>query len=107
MDNFKFVSDIPEKYTGVCYIECSKQTRWYKDGKFHREEGPAIVGDNKIEQWFINDLRHRLGGFAVVYHHFNNLNNIYYIHGDYVAHEDYWKDPLVIKHKLNKILDIK
>lgn len=36
---------------------------WYKEGKLHREDGPAYIdGENQI--WFINGVEHRLDGPA-------------------------------------------
>jgi hypothetical protein len=28
---------------------------WYKDGKRHREDGPAIIRPNGYQSWYIND----------------------------------------------------
>lgn len=40
---------------------------WYKDGKHHREDGPAVVHPDGSSWWFINGKRHREDGPAVVY----------------------------------------
>ena len=39
---------------------------WYKNGKLHREDGPALVRDFSKE-WFINGQRHREDGPAIEY----------------------------------------
>lgn len=40
---------------------------WYKDGRRHREDGPALVTDN-CEKWYFNGLLHRDGGPAIFYY---------------------------------------
>jgi hypothetical protein len=41
--------------------------RWYKNGKYHREDGPAIEYENGVKYWFINDFLHREDGPAIEY----------------------------------------
>ena len=48
---------------------------WRLGDKYHREDGPAIIGDNH-QAWFLNGKRHREDGPAI-------------IKGDYV---EYWID---------------
>ena len=38
---------------------------WYKNGLYHREDGPAIEWNNGDKVWFKNGLRHREDGPAV------------------------------------------
>jgi len=40
---------------------------WYKDGKLHREDGPAIEYSNGSKHWHQNGKRHREDGPAVEY----------------------------------------
>ena len=40
---------------------------WYKDGKRHRLDGPAVERANGDKVWYINGKRHRLDGPAVEY----------------------------------------
>jgi hypothetical protein len=40
---------------------------WYTNGKYHREDGPAVTYPNGDEEWFINGERHREDGPAVTY----------------------------------------
>ncbi len=65
----------------VCYIKNGKKHRedgpaiewfngnkeWYRNGEFHREDGPAVenVGGSKF--WYMNDKLHRDGGPAMEY----------------------------------------
>jgi hypothetical protein len=71
------------------YGDGRKTTEYFKDGKKHRENGPAIIhydanGIVRIEEYFINDKRHRENGPAVI--HYNEDGNIkyksYYLNGD-------------------------
>ncbi len=42
-------------------------TEWYFNGKYHRENGPAIEWTNGTKEWFINGKRHREDGPAIEY----------------------------------------
>lgn len=44
-------------------------TRWYLNGKRHREDGPAVEYTNGDKYWFLNDELHREDGPAVEYSH--------------------------------------
>jgi hypothetical protein len=55
---------------------------YYKHGKIHNENGPAIITDCSISYW-IDDMLHRIGGPAVIakyhtirYYEFNKLHRI-------------------------------
>ena len=39
---------------------------WYKDGKRHRENGPAIIRFDRSEEWYQNDVLHREDGPAII-----------------------------------------
>lgn len=32
----------------------STQRRWYSNGLLHRDDGPAVVGDDGLREWWIN-----------------------------------------------------
>ena len=38
---------------------------WYKNGKYHREDGPAVKYADGSKEWWLNDNLHRDGGPAV------------------------------------------
>jgi hypothetical protein len=46
--------------------ECGNKF-WFKDYKFHREDGPAIEYGDGTKAWFLNDKRHREDGPAIEY----------------------------------------
>jgi hypothetical protein len=41
------------------------QIEYWRDGKRHREDGPAMISPNGFRQWFFNDEFHRLNGPAI------------------------------------------
>ena len=40
---------------------------WYRNGKRHREDGPAIECANGTKEWYLNGKRHREDGPAIEY----------------------------------------
>jgi len=57
---------VNKKYTGPVK-DTFGTVHHLKDGKHHREDGPAMIFANGDEEWFINGLLHREGGPAVNY----------------------------------------
>jgi hypothetical protein len=49
------------------HVSLSGTERWYRDGRLHREDGPAVTYYDGTECWFINGLRHRADGPAIIY----------------------------------------
>jgi hypothetical protein len=47
------------------YIYSDGDKFWYKDGKFHREDGPAVEYIDGTKYWFINGQYHREDGPAI------------------------------------------
>ena len=39
--------------------------RWYKDGKYHREDGPAIIEKDGSKAWYLNGNLNREDGPAI------------------------------------------
>ena len=55
-------------------------TYYYKDGKLHREDGPAEVISNAMELkkcWFLNGMLHRLDGPAATRNTGDSVHNNY------------------------------
>ena len=55
---------IHSSFTG-CLIDKDRHKAWYKNGKFHRENGPAIEYSNGNKYWYLNgtlltEQQHRL-----------------------------------------------
>lgn len=49
-------------------VEASNGTKqWIVEGNYHREDGPAIEYANGDAEWFKNGLRHRIGGPSMIH----------------------------------------
>jgi hypothetical protein len=60
--------EIPDDFTGIA--EYSYGTKeWYKEGKLHREGGPAVENRNEFNSWFKEGKLHREDGPAIEYSH--------------------------------------
>jgi len=49
----------------ACTIHSSGIKEWYLNGKYHREDGPAIEHPNGKKEWLLNGMYHREDGPAV------------------------------------------
>jgi hypothetical protein len=49
------------------YIDNDGTKVWYKNGKLHREDGPAIEWAHGTKEWYLNGKLHREDGPAVEY----------------------------------------
>ena len=47
--------------------EDTTRTRWYENGKLHREDGPAVEWSDGGKEWYFEGNRHRTDGPAVEY----------------------------------------
>ena len=65
MKTFKHYSYIPKDFTGICKILDDKSICYCKNGKIHREDGPAIIYRNGATYWYLNGLQHRESGPAI------------------------------------------
>jgi hypothetical protein len=59
-----------------------------KEGKSHRENGPAIIDWDGSEQWYLNNKMHRIGGPA--YTNYNGNRDLY----EY----EYWENGVKLPH---------
>ncbi len=49
----KYGNEISSNYTGI--VEYEDQTKtWLKNGKLHREDGPAIIWYTGFKDWFLD-----------------------------------------------------
>ena len=58
-------SDIPDNYTGKVILSNGDKV-WFKNGKCHREDGPAFIYFDGSKYWFKNGKYHREDGPAVI-----------------------------------------
>jgi len=59
---------------------------WYLNGKYHREDGPALEWANGDKEWFLNGKLHREDGPAVEY---ANGSKSWYLSGERVTEEEH------------------
>ena len=50
-----------------CLIGTDGTKCWYKDGKLHREDGPAVKWTNGSKFWYKDGKLHREDGPAIEY----------------------------------------
>ena len=60
------------------HIDKDGTKRWYLNGNFHREDGPAVEHADGTKSWYLNGKRHREDGPAVETH---NGVKYWYKHG--------------------------
>jgi len=70
------------------YIDGEGNECWYRDGKYHREDGPAMIFKDGSKHWYKNNLRHREDGPAIIY---PDDTEYYYLEGNRIAKVDYLK----------------
>ena len=61
-DTFEFDSKLFSKDFGEMFKHEIKI--WKKNGKFHREDGPAVIDSNGTKEWHLKGERHREDGPA-------------------------------------------
>jgi hypothetical protein len=89
---------VPRNYTGC--VEYNNGTKaWYKEGKLHREAGPAVEYADGIKFWYCEGKCHRLDGPAI--EHANGTNS-WFIEGNSYSEEE-WKKKV----EESKILKLK
>ena len=76
------------KYRQGKYIDPKGVERWFKDGKLHREDGPAVIESDGSEYWHKDGKFHREDGPAVIA---NNGIKDYYLNDNLIKEEDYLK----------------
>ena len=86
--------DVPKTFSGCCFLLKVKQKRWYKNGKIHREDGPAIIHSDGSEEWCYEGKKHRIGGKAWAEN--------YFIHGRLFMKKEYEAHPLMIAYNIQK-----
>lgn len=47
--------EIPENFTGIAELP-SGTKEWYKDGKRHREDGPAVEWESGYKEWYLQGI---------------------------------------------------
>jgi hypothetical protein len=59
----RYNSEIPKRFTGI--VEYGNGAKvWYRNGKYHREDGPAVEDAYGSKYWWLNGQYHREDGPA-------------------------------------------
>ena len=56
---------LKESKKPTCKTDSNGDKHWILNGKFHREDGPAIIYSNGDKYWWLNGKLHRKDGPAV------------------------------------------
>ena len=67
---------------------------WYLNGKLHREDGPAVKNKNSDKFWFLNGRLHREDGPAVEY---ADGSKHWYLNGNFYSEEEFNKKMNPVK----------
>lgn len=100
------IEGLPNDFTG-CYRNEEGTLVHVKDGKYHNDDGPAMVFLDGTKKWGINNFYHRLDGPAIISYDEEQQKFIYYyyINGLPYSEEKFYKLPIVIEKITNRILE--
>ncbi len=84
----EFWFEVPKDYVGIAENGLGTKA-WFKNGQWHREDGPAVEYLNGTEKWFANDKLHRTDGPALIRGNKNRKNRYveYWINDEKVTQE--------------------
>jgi len=71
---------------------------WFLHGKLHREDGSAYEGVDGTKAWFLNDMRHKEDGPAVEY---ADGDKEWWLHGRIYEDAITWAEALLISKGIN------
>ena len=71
-------------------VDDNKTIKWYKDGKLHREDGPAVEYADGIKEWYCSGKLHRGDDLPAV--EYPNGDASWWVHG--LRHRE--KGPAVV-----------
>ena len=66
-------------------MNTSNAKSWYKNGKFHKEEGPAVEHADGAKFWYKNGMLHREDGPAI---EFIDGVKVWYLNGKHYGMSD-------------------
>jgi hypothetical protein len=95
MIEFNFDANIPKDFTGFCKILSTGSVMHMKNGKYHNENGPAIIWQDGSKFWYINGLEHREDGPSSEY--VNGNKHWYYKCKNYGYNNEFTKKSWIEK----------
>jgi len=87
-------------FTG-CLIDKDNDIAWYKNGKYHREDGPAVELVNGSKAWYLKGVRHREDGPAI---EFASGDKWWFLNDNYYTEQNY--KIALRKIKLERVLKV-
>jgi len=84
----KYWHEVSKDYTGHVKFVNGNQY-WYKNGKRHREDGPAVIYTNGTQYWYKNGKHHREDGPAIIY---ANGTQEWYLNDKKYSRENYYRE---------------
>jgi hypothetical protein len=84
----QIVAEVPDNFTGIAKW-CNGTVSYFKNGDYHREDGPAFIGDNGYQEWQIKGKYHNLSGPARVW---KDGKKEYWIDGESFTKEAWEKE---------------
>jgi len=96
IDNI-FQMKSPKNFTGIA-IQTNGRKGWFKNGKLHRENGPAIIWEYGEKMWCQNGKLHRPDGPAIIK---EGGEKKYFIFGKHLTEEQFkifqflWKNTFL------------
>ena len=73
---------------GPAVIRANGTKEWYLKGKLYREDGPAVIRPDGTKEWYLNGKYHRTDGPAVIY---ADGTKEWYLHGKIIDEEEFNK----------------
>ena len=86
-------------FTGCLINKNNNNTAWFKNGVYHRENGPALEYTEGSKAWFKNGKLHRENGPAVEY---SDGDKRWYLNGEELSEQQH---HLKVRHIKLKLLD--
>jgi len=80
----------------TCQIYSNGTKHWFLNGKFHREDGPAVEHSNGYKVWYLNGKCHREDGPAIEY---TNGDKTWWLNDKLYSEPDFYRKL----YKLGKI----
>ena len=78
-------SNVPEEFRNGPH-QSNRLTRWYLNGKLHREDGPASIWADGTKCWCYHGAFHRTDGPAIEY---VDGHTSWYLHGKYLKFDEW------------------
>ena len=105
--SFHLTHYVPKDFTGKCNITGIGETRYYLNGKIHREGGPAVFTHGGDREWYYHGQLHRLDGPAVQGPGgwFDDGNEWWVFGEQFFSEEEFLQNRYVIEYKIKKKLN--